>query len=349
MRKTVVEINPYFVEQDFLGVKLNQNESPYDLPASLKSRILAEVAQANWNRYPLMPPNRLLDALARETGFSKENIVVGNSANEIIQAIALAICAPGEEMVVVSPGFSVYPRVGRLLGLKVVEAPLDRDYAFDETAILVAARTAPLVIFSSPNNPTGTVLDPERIHAITRRVKGFVVVDEAYQDFFGKSSGRWLGKDKNLIIIRTLSKAFGAAGARLGYMFARPEIAAVIEKVKLPFSLGVFQQIAGPWILRARRFRTRIIERITAQREFVFGELKKIPGIHPIPSQANFILFEIRERTARNVFESLRERGVLVRSFDHPRLKQALRVTIGTPRENVIFLKELDHVMGIEL
>lgn len=344
MRKAIAEIEPYLVEQDSSAVKLNQNESPYDIPASLKKAVLGCLARKRWNRYPVHPPSGLIEAIARHTGWTKEGIVVGNSSNEIILAIAQTVCAAGDRMVVVSPGFPMYPRVGRILGLKIMEVPLSEDFEFDVKAIIEAARKAALIILASPNNPTGTALRSEQILDLAQHIEGTLVIDEAYHDFHQRNSQKLLKSHANLLIIRTLSKAFSLAGARIGYLLAGPEIAKIIENVKLPFSVGLFQQVVGSLIMKNRSFREKFVRRIIQERKRVHAELKKIPGISPVPSRANFILFKIQKRRAQDVCEALHRHDVLVRSFDHPRLRNALRVTIGTQRENKIFLKTLRKV-----
>jgi histidinol-phosphate aminotransferase len=345
MRKEIADLAPYLVEQDSSAVKLNQNESPYDVPDSLKKAALERLAKARWNRYPDHPPQGLIEALARHTGWTKDGIVAANSSNEIILAIAQTFCAAGDGLVVVSPGFPMYPRVGRILGLKVTEVPLAGDFQFDVRAIIDASRNAALVMIASPNNPTGTAMSPGQILDLVRNVEGTLVIDEAYCDFHKKTSQQLLKSHPNLILIRTFSKAFGLAGARIGYLLAQPEVARTVDRVKLPFSVGVFQQVVGLSILENGRLREQMVERIIRERARVQAALRKIPGISPIPSRANFILFRIRGKGAPHVCQALRRRGVLVRSFDHPRLEDALRVTIGTRRENGVFLKMLRWAM----
>ena len=345
MRKATAGLKPYLVVQDTSVVKLNQNESPYDVPARLKNSVLDRLAKENWNRYPCHPPQQLIEDISRYTGHPQDGIVVGNSSNEIVMSALQAICAPRNRMIVVSPGFPMYPRVGQILGLKIIEVPLKKDFEFDIRAIKAAARNAELVILASPNNPTGTALSVEQIGDLARQAEGIVVIDEAYYEFHQRTALGLLKRFKNLVIIRTLSKAFRLAGARIGYLLAGPEIAQAVEVTKLPFSVGIFQQAVGSLIIRNGKFQRRLILQTVQQRNFVYAELKKIPLIHPIPSLANFILFKIKNRPALEVFNALYQRGVLLRPLDHPNLKNTLRVTIGTPRENTTFLKALKQVM----
>jgi len=346
MRSALAELKPYLVNQDASAVKLNQNESPYDIPAKLKKRILDVLARESWNRYPAHPPARLIAAIARLTGHPKESLVVGNSSNEIILAALQTICEPGDRMVVISPGFPIYPRVGRILGLSLIDVPLRADFGFDLEAIRSAARSAAVVILASPNNPTGTTLDLGQIRDLCRATKGIVVIDEAYHEFHGKNAAALLRKHPNLVLIRTFSKAFGLAGVRLGYLLARPDLARAIESVKLPFSVGLWQQAAGEAVLSNPGFAEAAVRRIVQERRRVQAALAKIPGISPVPSRTNFVLFEIRAEKPRAIVEALARSGVLVRTFDHPRLMNHARVSVGTQAENVIFLKVLRQVMS---
>jgi len=346
MREALSDLKPYWVDRgDAAAVKLNQNESPCDIPARLKKKILDVLAGERWNRYPAHPPARLIEAIARSTGRPKEGVVVGNSSNEIILATLQTVCRPGDRLVVVSPGYPIFPRIARILGLSLIDVPLGEDFEFDVESIISAARGAALTILASPNNPTGTALDLARIRDLCRAVSGIVAIDEAYHEFHQKNAAALLRERSNLVLIRTFSKAFGLAGVRLGYLLARTGLARTIENVKLPFSVGLWQQTAGTLILENPSFRDRMVGRIIRERGRVQAELKKIPGISPVPSRANFVLFELKCGQPRSIVSDLARTGVLIRTFDHPRLKSHARVTIGTPAENSAFLKSLRRLL----
>lgn len=345
IRKSVTELNEYSVLQDMFVVKLNQNESPYDIPPELKKEILNKLSEIEWNRYPPIDATNLIDELSRYTHHPSSGIVAANGSNEIIQSIFQVICTAGDKVAVVSPGFAIYTRLAKILDLETVEIPLLGDFRFDVPSILEKSRESKMLIFASPNNPTGTALSIEEINDIVMNYKGIVVVDEAYFDFYKKTSQKLLKKFENLIIIRTFSKAFGLAGLRLGYLLTIPEVATLIRKVKLPFSLGIFQQIAGDVMIRNKKYIEETTAKIIDERDKVFSQLEKIPGIRPIPSFTNFILFELTTRPVKLVLTTLYERGVLLRYFNHPRLKNMLRVTIGKPEENKIFLEKLKSIL----
>jgi histidinol-phosphate aminotransferase len=345
IRKSIKELKEYKVIQDYSVVKLNQNESPYDIPLDLKKEIINRMIKIQWNRYPPINASNLLKEISTFTSYPASGIIVANGSNEIIQAIFQTICEKGNKISIISPGFIIYERLARIHELEIVDIPLLQDFRFDVSSIIEKSKRTKMLIFSSPNNPTGTALSIEEINEILINYKGMVVVDEAYFDFYKETSQRLLQNFDNLIVIRTFSKAFGLAGLRLGYILTNPRIASLINKVKLPFSVGLFQQIAGELILRNKIYNEETVAKIIKERDKIFLELKKISGINPIPSFTNFILFELITKSAKSIFSILYERGVLLRYFTHPRLKNKLRVTVGTPKENEIFLKKLKDIL----
>ncbi len=341
VRKTIQTLKVYHVEQNRRVIKLNQNESPCDLPSALKQQILRRLAQLQWNRYPSGRPGDLIQALHRYSRHPARGIVVGNGSNELIAATMMATCTRGDKILIVSPGFPVYQRVARILDLDIEDVPLKASFEFDVAAIERRMRGAKLVIIASPNSPTGTVLPLPSLARLLKRCDGVFALDEAYFEFYGQTAQPLVRRFPNLLIIRTLSKAWGLAGIRLGYLLAQPGLAVQIEKTKLPFSAGLFQQTAGPLVLGRRGYITAQVESIVAARAKVFDALRRIPGIDPVPSQANFILFTVRGRSAHQLQRDLYRRGILIRHFNTPRLKNMLRVTIGKPAENRSFLQQL--------
>ena len=345
IRKSIQELKEYSVPQDKYEVKLNQNESPYDVPKDLKEVIIKKIMNTDWNRYPSRTAIPLVEAISEYTNFPKEGIVAANASNEIIQGIFQAICDSGDKLVAISPGFAIYPYLSQIMDLDLTEVPLLEDFSFDVPAIIKEGRNAKLVVLALPNNPTGTTISIDEIEEIAQNINGIFVVDEAYFEFSKKTAISLLDKYDNIIIIRTLSKAFGLAGLRLGYLLSNAEIASAVQKAKLPFSVGIFGQIAGEILLKKNEYIKDVIKKILDEKEKVFSELKGIPTIEPVPSFTNFILFRTQSVSGKELFEEMYRRGVLLRFFDTPRLKDTLRVTIGKPNQNEIFLKTLKEVL----
>ena len=345
IKETIIGLEDYFVPQDFSRVKLNQNESPYDIPTELKKKIFQRLMKVEWSRYPIGNPESLIAKISGYTGFPATGIMVGNSSNELIQTVIYSICNTGDKILVIKPGFSIYKRVASIMNVGVVEIPLLEDFTFDVKSIINKAPVVRLIMFASPNNPTGTVLELEYIEKIVKGFNGFVVVDEAYFEFYRVSAQEIMKKYNNLIVIRTFSKAMGLAGIRLGYMLGEIETIKQLKKAKLPFSVGFFQQVVGEVILENSEFIKKNGEKIINERKRVMKEMGVMEGIHPVPSHSNFILFQSEFKSAENLFRSLFDKGVVLRNFKAPELKNWLRITIGSRKDNDFFLLKLREVV----
>lgn len=338
IKDEVKKLSEYQVPQDLSAIKLNQNESPVDIPYPIKEKIFRQLSSTPWNRYPDFYAGRLLETIAEYTDIGKNRLLAGNSSNELIQTIIYALCQRGDTIVTVTPGFSVYKRVADIMGIQTVEIPLGKNFKFDPEAILKGAGDAKVIMLASPNNPTGTILENDDIQYLASRFKGTLVLDEAYFEFSGQTAQQYLDTYDNLLIVRTFSKALSLAAARLGYMMGPESVIREMQKAKLPYSLGIFQQIAGEVLIRNRAVIDRMVTDIIIQRKRVFSFLESIPALSPIPSQANFILFHTGDITAGEMFRNLYENGILVRYFDSPVLKNWLRAAVGTPEENDRFI-----------
>jgi len=197
-----------------------------------------------------------------------------------------------------------------------------------------------------PNSPTGTALDFNQVKNIAESVPCVVAVDEAYHEFCGETVLPLISDHDNIVILRTFSKALRLAGLRLGYLLGPAPLIKEFKKAKLPFSVGLFQQIAGEILLRNSPLFLQSAEQINQEKDRVFDELEKMEGVNAVPSLANFILFEVQGVGAKDVFRELFDGGIVVRGFDSERLENMIRVTIGTPEENDTFLHILRDVIG---
>lgn len=345
IKRAVRELPRYEVPQDGRVVKLNQNEFPRDLPELIKREVLRRLAETPWQRYPDGEAANLVSALAGYAGVSKECVLVGNASNELIQTVIAATCESGDSIVTVTPGFAVYGRVASTLGVQVQEVPLRPDFSFDPEALVAAAAAARAVIFANPNNPTGTWLPVVDIEELAARVECLVCVDEAYFEFHGETALPLLRNYGNLVLLRTFSKAFRLAGVRLGYLLGPPHVVADLAKARLPFSVGVLQQIAGEVVIAHHQLLGEEIQQVVQQREELIAALQGIEGMEVVRSRANFVLFRHRNVPAPVLFAALRRRGVLVRAFGGI-LSQWLRVTVGTPAETQAFLQAVAHALA---
>jgi histidinol-phosphate aminotransferase len=223
---------------------------------------------------------------------------------------------------------------------------LKADFSFDVPALIAASAKARVVILGNPNNPTGTMLENEDIQILAENTPALVAIDEAYFEFSRQSAQSLIERYSNIVVLRTFSKALRASGLRIGYLLGNPAVVSELEKIRLPFSLAAFQQIAGEAILEQREWLDSSIRTTLAERERVFAELVRLPRINPVPSQANFILFSPGPFQASEVFNRLCQKGILIRLFEFPGGSGMLRVSIGTERENNLFLKGLKEILS---
>ncbi|MCS7172868.1 MAG: histidinol-phosphate transaminase [Armatimonadetes bacterium] len=339
-------------------VKLNQNELPYDLPEEIKREVVEALLERPWNRYPPMRAERLQALLAAMSGLREEQIVLANGSNEAILGLLQAFATSGV-VVLPQPGYSMARPLAVVAGAEVREIPLRPDLTLDPEAVVAAARDAHMVFLASPNNPTGRAVPREGIAWIAARTEALVVVDEAYWGFFPDHARSLvgtpeyerhtavglLGEFPNLAVVRTASKAFGLAGARVGWVMGGRELSAILLRTLPPYNLDVFAQLAVEAVIRRPELVRSRIARVVAERERVFTELQAM-GVRVYPSDANFLLFRCRDASA--VFEYLAAQGILVRDVSHyPQLEGCLRVTIGTPEENDRFLHALRRCTGV--
>jgi histidinol-phosphate aminotransferase len=329
-------------------VKVDQNENPRDLPAALKRRVLDEALSRAWNRYPGFDPRELREALARFSSWRPDGILAGNGSNELIEAVLMVTVGPGTPVVIPDPTFTLYALLTEVLGGRPVRVRLGPEFAFDVDAMIRAQREqgATVLIVCSPNNPTGSRLPSADVARLCAETDALVVVDEAYHEFAGQSVAPLLHDHPNLIVLRTFSKAMAMAALRVGYLMASPELVAEIDKARLPYNLNVFSQAAALAVLGDPAWVESSVARLVRARDGLFRELASIPGVHPYPSQANFILFALEGRAPADVFRTLHERGVLVRDVSAtPSLSTCLRVSVGTDEENAAFLAALRSAM----
>jgi histidinol-phosphate aminotransferase len=328
-----------------LRAKLDFNESPYDVPDAVKERVLTRLKAKRWSRYPEFGSGRLKSAIAAAAGRSPEEIVVGNGSGEILLAAVNAF-AGGGELVLTPPTFSLYPQLAAIAQAEVVEAPLlGEDFAFDEEAILRAVartpRTVPLIC--SPNNPTSGVAGVGFLRKLADAAP-VLLVDQAYVDFAPPEASALPLVDEglNVVVFRTLSKAFAAAGFRIGYAVARPELACEVAKAVLPFSVDhAAEELAVVLLEEPAEARERVAA-IVMERERVVARLKGM-GAKVAPAFGNFVFVEPPGGEAESARKELLLRGVLVRDLG-PLAPGRLRVTIGLPEENDLFLSELARI-----
>ncbi len=329
-------------------VKLNQNESPFDIPEDLKRDIIEEYLAIPFNRYPTEQPDELAHGFARYAGWRSDGVLVGNGSNELTFTLGLSIIGKDVPVVLPRPMFSLYTTVVHLHEGRLIEIPPRADLSFDADAILRAVRQhdPALTVLTTPNNPTGLAMSFAEVESIVRASSGFVVVDEAYVEFAEDPGGLELLKQfPNVIVLRTLSKAWGLAGLRLGFLLARPKVIAELLKARLPFMVDPLAQVTALALLQRPELLADRARQLKAGCVFLTNHLQQIDGVRVVPSQSNFVLFRTPVEP-RKLMNRLAESGVLVRNMaGYPELKGFLRVNAGTESENNAFLVALQSAL----
>ncbi|MEX0974415.1 MAG: histidinol-phosphate transaminase [Bacillota bacterium] len=345
MRPGLEEIDPGVPAGRRPPIRLDCNESPFDLPPSLKCLAAQKICDLSLNRYPDAAALAVREQIARNLGVKPGEIVLGNGLDEVILMIVLAFGA-GRRVIIPVPGFSAYKTSAILAGATVVEVPLAPWLDLDVQKVLEeAAREPGLVFICSPHNPTGRSVRPEIVERLLRETGSLVVVDEAYWEFAGTSCLSMLQEYDRLIVLRTFSKAFSLAGVRLGYAVLNEDAASWLTRAKMPYNVSSLSLAVAGVVLDDPVHVRETVSRVVAERERVFSALLASPHVVPLPSCANFILFTT-SCPAGDVYERLRERGIAVRSFPRaPFLSNYLRVSIGNPSDDDAFLDALNRLL----
>jgi histidinol-phosphate aminotransferase len=339
------EVGPYDAPQLEVAVRLNANESPLPLPASFSDDLAAAVRELSLNRYPDREMRELREALAARTGHVAEGIWPANGSNEVLTQLLQAYGGPGRSAGLLEPTYGLFRRLSWLTQTGVTERRLGPPFRIGAADVAWASDAAPEVVFvCSPNNPTGTFHPIDTIATLAGSVPGLVIVDEAYGDFAGQSALPLLADLANVVVVRTFSKSFALAGARIGYVLASPMIVEDLRRVRLPYHLSALTQAAGVVALRHADEAGAGVAAVREQRDRLLEALSGIEGATVFPSQANFVLFQ-PPGDAKSVWQGLLDRGVLVRDLTEV-VPNALRVTAGTAHEVDLFLKSLDEVLA---
>jgi len=350
LRREILDLHAYHVPDSAGYIKLDAMENPYSVPPALRSEIAEAVAAAAINRYPdpaaASLKEKILGVLGLPDGME---VLLGNGSDELIQLLAMAVNKPGATLLSVEPSFVMYRMIATFTGMRYVGVPLTADFSLDLPATLAAIRREqPALIFLAyPNNPTGNLFPADAVTQIIEAAQGLVVVDEAYYAFAGDSFITRLARYPNLLVMRTFSK-LGMAGLRLGFLAGSAVWLEQLEKLRLPYNVGVLPQLVAEKLLEHHEVLLRQAEQIKLDRATLYRQLSEIAAVRVYPSEANFLLFRVANAT--EVFNGLKRRGVLIKNLHggHPMLDDCLRVTVGTPEENERFVTALQESLSHE-
>ena len=332
VRPMVREIAPYqsardeFEDFEAQKIFLDANENPYNSDA---------------NRYPDPFQRQLKRVLANLKGVEADQILLGNGSDEVLDLIFRTFCEPGEdEVILLPPTYGMYAVLAQLNNVKAVNVPLDQNFELDIAGIMSSVNQKTKVIFVySPNNPTGNAIPQGQIKSLLDQFSGLVVVDEAYIDFSTAGTAIELMNDyPRLIVCQTFSKAYGLAGIRLGIGFAQPEIIDFFNKIKPPYNVNVLSQKKALESLNDPAVVARQVQELIGERQKMENELLALGFVKKIyPSDANFLLVGVDD--AKKRYEQFLEQDIVVRNRSSLLgCENTLRITVGTPQENITFI-----------
>ena len=339
LRKNIKNLKPYSSARDeYTGkeaVFLDANENPYD---------------NSYNRYPDPLQLEVKEKISGIKGIKSESIFLGNGSDETIDLLIRAFCEPRiDNIVSVEPSYGMYKVLADINNVKFVTVLLTSDFQLDTKEILKAADTNTKLIFlCSPNNPTASSFNKQDIITILKSFNGIVVVDEAYIDFSIKGSLlSILSEYENLVVLQTLSKAWGLAGIRLGMAFASDEIINVLNKIKYPYNISSLTLETANKELANNKSKNKWIERILKSRDNLIKELNKLSFVIKVyPSDANFLLVKVN--SAKEIYDYLVDKKIIVRDRSNVILCEGcLRITVGTEDENTMLLDALKEYIKI--
>ncbi len=341
VRPNILNLKPYSSARDeFKGkasVWLDANESPVVLPG----------VQTGMNRYPEPLQPELKEKISRIKSVPANRIFIGNGSDEAVDLLFRVFCEPGRDKALVfPPTYGMYGVCAAVNDVQVIESLLDEQFSINLKEYGRKTMENPKLTFiCNPNNPTGNVQSHETIRRIIEASKGIVVVDEAYVDFCPEQSVlSWIEQYHNLVVLQTLSKAWGLAGARIGLAFASPEIISVLNRVKFPYNIGKPSIELASSALDQEQEMKEWVGEIINQRNLLMNSLSAFTFVEKIfPSSANFLLVKFRE--SEKIYQYLAGKGIIVRDRSKQLgCKGCLRITVGTQTENKTLLKELKEL-----
>ncbi len=324
-------------------IKLDANENLYGCSPRV-SQALA--SYSGFNIYPDDAQTELRQLLEKYCGIDAAYIVAGSGSNQLIDLILRLLITPGDEVINCVPTFGIYRFSTELCGGTLVEVLRDESFAVNVAAVRAAINKRTKIVFlANPNNPTGTIIPRQDILEIVDSGVP-VLVDEAYCEFSGQTVAPLVSQYPNLMVLRTFSKWAGLAGLRVGYGFFPPTFAGYLLRTKIPYNVNVAALVAVRESLQDIDYLMGTVKAIIAERERLRQELTKLEWLKPFPSQANFILCSVLGIEAAELRQKLQNKGILVRYFDQPLLRNFIRISVGKPEHTDALMKALKEIGG---
>ena len=338
-RKNIQNLQPYSSARNEYnipgGVLLDANENSF-----------GSVISSPLNRYPDPLQTELRTKLAETHSLKKENVFVGNGSDEAIDLLIRAFCDPHQDQIVICPPtYGIYAVTARINDVNVVVVPLTSDFQLDLILITEKFGLATKIIFlCMPNNPTGNYFESRTVEQIIESCGCLVAIDEAYADFSAEESWiRKLNRYPNLVILRTLSKAWGLAGIRIGMAYGAPQIIEILNRIKFPYNINRLTQEVAIQALEKHQAKKEFVSKIISERNRLAAELGKLGCVEKVfPSETNFLLTRFID--SKNIFQHLLDKGIIVRDRSSAlHCENCLRITVGTPEQNELLLATLTN------
>lgn len=322
-------------------IKLDGNENPYGPSPKV---VEALGACSGYHYYPDPGQQELRRLLEGYVGLEARYILAGSGSDELIDLLLRAVIGPGDNIVDTPPTFGMYRFSTEVCGGRVIDAPRDEQYQVAAEKVLAAVDDRTKIIFlASPNNPTGSGLPLEYLPEFLK-TGALVVVDEAYYEFSGKTVAQEVPNHENLVVLRTFSKWAGLAGLRVGYGIMQESLSCHLWKIKPPYNVNVAAQVAVRASLEDLPYLRANIKKIIAERERMYRAFLDMDFVNPFPSEANFVFCQLRQGRGLDVRDRLRKKGIFVRYFDNPLIRNAVRISVGLPEENDLLVEALREI-----
>lgn len=344
--QSTLELQAYQVQDASEFIKLDAMENPYHLPEEIQRAMATALQGVSINRYPDPDCKQLKNAITHLWNLPEDlQILLGNGSDELIQLICLALAHDQAKVIAPHPSFVMYKMIAKFCRLDFQAVPLNSEFALDGPAMLTAVQQCPrsIIFLAYPNNPTGTLFDEKVIRQIIEASQGLVIIDEAYYSFAQTSLIHLATEYDNVLLMRTFSK-MGMAGLRLGILLGKGPWIEQLNKIRLPYNINILTQIAAHSVLAHWTEIQSQMESIISQRQLLQEQLSSIEGIVALHSYANFILFQPKTVSAQACFQGLKKQGILIKALGGD-MDSYLRVTIGTPEENLKFIHALQQLM----
>lgn len=342
--RTLEPYTPGEQPKDKAYIKLNTNESPFPPSPKVKASLTDEVID-DLNLYPDPEVSMLRDALATHHGVARQNIFVANGSDDVIAFSVMAFCGRGGKLACPDITYGFYPVYAKLFGVELTEIPLREDFWVDTADY--TGLTQPIII-ANPNAPTGLMLSAEQVEALVAEDPDrLIMIDEAYMDFGKASCAALTDRYDNLLVIRTFSKSRSLAGLRVGYALGNAALINDLETMRFsfnPYNINALTMRAATAAIEDEVYYAACIDQIIENREMAKAALREL-GFSVLDSKANFVFASHPDHAAKGLYEELKNRGILVRYFGKERIKDYIRITVGSATHMQAVIRELNRIV----